>query len=333
MQVGVIHLEGAGAHIVRRLLAGGHRCVVFDPSCRLVAELGAECAYGAASVADLANELDAPRTIVLAGPPASIDTTLAELLPHLEAEDTIVVWGNGSYSDDIRRAGTLATLRIHHVDVGVSGTFDVSGQACCLTIGGEEGVVRALDPILAQLAPGDSRPRQDAGPVARGFLHCGSAGAGHFVSMIHDGIERCLMAAYAEGFGVLDGAGGGTATHYDFDLREIAELWRHGSRLDSPVLDLVADALAGPGGLEGTSRPRRQACQDWQPIRAAADEAVAIPVLASAVYRTGEGPHDPDFSTRLLHAVQQASSAEAGREVSRLGAAEAAWPVGHSVSR
>jgi 6-phosphogluconate dehydrogenase len=319
VQLGVIHLEGAGAHIVRRLLAGGHKCVVFDPSCRLVAELGAECAYGAASVADLANELDAPRAIVLAGPPASIDSTLAELLPHLEAEDIIVVWGNGSYSDDIRRAGTLATRRIHHVDVGVSGTFGVSGQACCLTIGGEDGIVRHLDPILAQLAPGDSKP-QDAGTAARGFLHCGSAGAGHFVAMIHDGIERCLMAACAEGFGVLHGAGGATATaHYEFQLRKIAELWRHGSRLDSPVLDLVADALAGLGGLEGPSRPRRQACEDWQAIRAAADEAVAIPVLASAMYRTGESPHDPDFSTRLLHAVQQASSAEAGREVSRLG--------------
>ena len=326
MQLGVIDLEGAGAHIVRRLLAGGHQCVVFDPSRRLVAEFGAECAYGAASVADLANELDAPRAIVLAGPAGSVDGTLAELLPHLEAEDIVVVWGNGSHSDDVRRASTLAASRIHYVDVGVSGTFGVPGQGCCLTIGGEEEVVRYLDPIFAQLAPGDSQPRQDSGTAARGYLHCGPAGAGHFVSMIHDTVQRCLMAAYAEGFGVLHGAGCATTpARYEFDLREIAELWRQGSRLDSPVLELMAGALARLAAPEGESRRPRQTCQGWPAIRAAADEAVAIPVLASAMYRTGRGSHDSDFSTGLLRAVQQASSVAVARDARSSGERRVAW--------
>ena len=238
MQVGVIGLREGGALIARRLLAGGHQCVVFDRSPRLVAELAAERAFGAASLSGVVRELDAPRAIVLAGPSDTWDATIAELMASLEAGDVVVVFGNGAYVDDIRRAGGLAARGIHHVDVGLNGAWEDAQGTCCLSIGGDASAVQSLDPLFLQLV---------SGAAAGTYLLCGSAGAGHFVSMTHDVIASKLAAVYAEGLHLLREQAGQMEmlSRYDLDVPAIARLWRTGSPIGSPILDRIVEA---PGG-------------------------------------------------------------------------------------
>jgi 6-phosphogluconate dehydrogenase len=231
IQLGVIHLDRTGAHIVRRLLADGHPCVVYDRSPRIVAELAAERAHGAASVPDLVHELDPPRIIWLAGPAPDTESTLAELRLYVQRDDVVVDCGNSDYTDDIRRAAMLAAAGVHYVDVGICGTMGCPGQTYCLTIGGEDGAVRFLEPFLQVIAP------------PRGYLHCGPSGSGHFVTMIHNGIERRLSAAYTEGFGLLCGAGSSWTEHgsgFDFQVPAIVDVWRHGAPVASPLMERAA---------------------------------------------------------------------------------------------
>ena len=231
MNVGVIDLGRTGAAIARRLLASGRPCVVYDTSPRTVAEIAAERAHGAASIPDLVHELDAPRVIWVTGPASDIDATIAELRPHVEQDDVIVVCGSSDYADDTRRAAELAGLHVHYVDVGLCGEMGRPGATYCLMVGGEECVVRSLAPILEALAS------------PRGYLHCGPVGAGHFITMIHDGIERRLMAAYTEGFRMLRTASTAWTDRgpdYEFNLPEIVDVWRRGAPVASPVMDKAA---------------------------------------------------------------------------------------------
>ena len=265
MQLGMIGLGRMGANMVHRLLAGGHQCVVFDRSPRAVEELVRAKAVGASSVVDLVKKLETPRAVWLMVPAAAVDATIDEVLPHLTPGDIVIDGGNSYYVDDIRRAEDLAQKRIHYVDVGTSGGVWGRERGYCLMIGGEDAVVKRLDPIFATLAPGAGdiarTPGREAvgGTAERGYLHCGPNGGGHFVKMIHNGIEYGIMAAYAEGLGVLRSANVGKRGHevdaettplrepkhyqYDFNLSDIAEVWRRGSVVASWLLDLSASAL------------------------------------------------------------------------------------------
>jgi len=231
IQLGVIHLGQTGAAIVRRLLAAGRRCVVYDRSPRTVAELAAERAHGAASVLDLVHELDGPRVVWLAGPASELDATIAELKPNLEPDDVIVGCAVADYADDIRRAADLAERHVHYVDVGICGEMGDPHSPYCLMVGGDEAVVRSLAPVFEAIAP------------PRGYLYCGPAGAGHFVTTIHDGIERRLMAAYTEGFRMLRAAStawADPAPDYELNLSEIVDVWRCGAPVASPVMERAA---------------------------------------------------------------------------------------------
>lgn len=230
-QIGVIHLGRTGAHLVRRFLADGFPCVVYDRSPRIVAELAAERAHGAASVPDLVHELDGPRAIWLAGPASETEATLAELLPSLEPDDVIIDCGESDYTDAIRRGAALAASGVRYVDVGICGTMGCCGQTYCLTIGGEDAVIRFLEPFFKTIAP------------PRGFLHCGPGGSGHFVAMIHNGIERRMTAAYTEGFGMLRSAGSSWLEHgsgFEFQVPAIVDVWRHGAPVASELMERAA---------------------------------------------------------------------------------------------
>jgi 6-phosphogluconate dehydrogenase len=265
MQLGMIGLGRMGANMVLRLLKGGHQCVVFDMSPKTVNELVQEKATGSSSLPDLIAKLDKPRAIWLMVPAAAVDQTIADLVPHLDPGDILIDGGNSYYIDDIRRAKELAAKRIHYVDVGTSGGVWGLERGYCMMIGGETDTVGRLDPIFATLAPGmgntertPGREKLD-GTSEQGYLHCGQSGAGHFVKMVHNGIEYGLMAAYAEGMGILRGANVGKQKgaidaettplrdpeHYQFDLnlRDIAEVWRRGSVIASWLLDLTAASL------------------------------------------------------------------------------------------
>ena len=266
MQIGMIGLGRMGANMVRRLLNGGHQCVVFDRSPKAVQELVDEKAVGSSSLADFVKKLTKPRAVWLMVPAAVVDQTIADLLPHLERDDILIDGGNSYYIDDIRRAKELAPKGIHYVDVGTSGGVWGLERGYCMMIGGEDDVVKHLDPIFARLAPGMGKDiprtpgREKAGGTAeQGYLHCGPNGAGHFVKMVHNGIEYGIMAAYAEGLGVLRAANVGKQKHeidaettplrdpehyqYDLNLPDIAEVWRRGSVIASWLLDLTASAL------------------------------------------------------------------------------------------
>ena len=273
MQLGMIGLGRMGANMVRRLLRNGHVCTVFDMSPAAVAELAKDGAVGAASLADLASRLAKPRAIWLMVPAAVVDRTIADLLPYLEPGDTLIDGGNSYYVDDIRRAGDLAAQHIDYVDVGTSGGVWGLERGYCMMIGGPAATVRRLDPIFKTLAPGigeiDRTPGREkrGGTAEEGYLHCGANGAGHFVKMVHNGIEYGLMAAYAEGLGILRAANVGKQQHaidaettplrdpahyqYDLDLPDIAEVWRRGSVIASWLLDLTAAALAKDPALAG----------------------------------------------------------------------------------
>jgi 6-phosphogluconate dehydrogenase len=326
MQLGMIGLGRMGSNMVRRLLAGGHSCVVFDRLPRAVEELSQDKAVGASSIADLVKKLETPRAIWLMVPAAVVDSTVADLLPHLAPGDTLIDGGNSYYVDDIHRARSLAQRGIHYVDVGTSGGVWGRERGYCLMIGGEEAVVAHLDPIFAQLAPGAGdiprTPGRESigGTAERGYLHCGPNGAGHFVKMVHNGIEYGLMAAYAEGLGILRGANVGKREHaadaettplrapehyqYDLDLRDITEVWRRGSVIASWLLDLTAAALARDPGLSGFTGHVSDSGEGRWTINAAIDEAVPAPVLSAALYQRFSSRGESDFQDRIVSAMR-----------------------------
>jgi len=326
MQIGMIGLGRMGANMIRRLLGGGQQCVVFDRSPKAVEDLTAAGAAGAASIADFVKNLVTPRAVWLMVPAGVVDATIGEVLTYLTPGDILIDGGNSHYVDDIRRAGELDSKGIHYVDVGTSGGIWGRERGYCLMIGGEAAVVKLLDPIFARLAPGaGSIPRTPGrenvgGTAEHGYLHCGSNGAGHFVKMIHNGIEYGIMAAYAEGLGILRSANIGkrgqdvdaeTAPlrdpghyRYDFNLPDITELWRRGSVVASWLLDLSAAALLKDPDLDGFQGRVSDSGEGRWTIRAAIDEAVPVPVLSSALYERFSSRRQADFGDKLLSAMR-----------------------------
>ena len=251
MELGVIHLEHTGAYIVRRLLAGGHRCVVFDPEPRLVAELAADKAFGAVSISDLVHEMDAPRAIWLTGPAAVAGATLAELGRRLEPGDIVVDCSDASFDEDRCRARALAARRVGYVDVAIKGRVSDLEARCCVMVGGDDAIVLHLHEVLSDLASGSNpagRGIECAATQLPEYLHCGPAGTGHFVGAMYDRIQQALMAVYAEGFAALRAAAASGPPQHAYALDEIAAIWRHGSAVTSDLLDLVAPLLARFGG-------------------------------------------------------------------------------------
>ena len=326
MQLGMIGLGRMGANMVRRLIKGGHQCVVYDRSTKAVEELVKEKAIGGSSLADFVKKLQKPRAIWLMVPAAVVDKSIADLVPLLEAGDILIDGGNSYYVDDIRRAKDLAGKKIHYVDVGTSGGVWGLERGYCMMIGGEKDVVGRLDPIFKTLAPGiGDIPRTPGrekvgGTAEQGYLHCGANGAGHFVKMVHNGIEYGVMAAYAEGLGVLREANIGKRKgeidaettplrdpeHYQYDLNlaDIAEVWRRGSVIASWLLDLTAASLVKDQSLvEFAGRVSDSGEGRWT-IKAAIDEAVPVPVLSTALYERFSSRGDADFQDKLLSAMR-----------------------------
>jgi len=327
MQLGMIGLGRMGANMVRRLMKNGHQCVVFDMSQKAVNELVKEKAEGAASLAEFVKKLEKPRAVWLMVPAAVVDKTIADLLPHLEAGDILIDGGNSYYIDDIRRAKELAPRKIHYVDVGTSGGVYGLERGYCMMIGGEPEVIKRLDPIFAALAPGmGDIPRtvgrdKVSGTAEQGYLHCGPNGAGHFVKMVHNGIEYGIMAAYAEGLGILRAANigkqaGGAADaettplrdpehyQYDLNLRDVTEVWRRGSVIASWLLDLTANALAQDPELAKFAGRVSDSGEGRWTIKAAIDEAVPAPVLTTALYERFSSRGEADFANKLLSAMR-----------------------------
>lgn len=325
-QLGMIGLGRMGANMVRRLLRAGHRCTVFDMSPQAVAGLAAEGATGASSLADFVAKLEKPRAVWLMVPAGVVDQTIASLLPHLELGDILIDGGNSYYVDDIRRAKELQTRGIHYVDVGTSGGVWGLERGYCMMIGGETPIVQRLDPIFATLGPGiGDIPRtpgreQLGGTAEQGYLHCGSNGAGHFVKMVHNGIEYGIMAAYAEGLGVLRSANIGKRSHavdaettplrdpehyqFDLNLADVAEVWRRGSVISSWLLDLTATALAKDQNLEGFAGRVSDSGEGRWTIKAAIDEGVPVPVLTTALYERFASRGEADYQDKLLSAMR-----------------------------
>ena len=310
MQIGMIGLGRMGANMVRRLAKGGHECVVFDALPGAADALAKEKAVAAASIAQFVGKLATPRAIWLMIPAASVDATIAELLPRLVAGDTIIDGGNSHYVDDIRRAQELSAKGIQYVDIGTSGGVWGLERGYCLMIGGEAAAVKRLDPIFKTLS------------TEGGHLHCGPSGAGHFVKMVHNGIEYGLMAAYAEGLGILRSANVGAKARaadaettplahpehyrYDFDLAKITELWRHGSVVSSWLLDLTAGALAGDPALSKFKGQVSDSGEGRWTIKAAIDEAVPAPVLTAALYSRFSSRGEAEFQNKVLSAMRYA---------------------------
>ncbi|WP_422000891.1 phosphogluconate dehydrogenase (NAD(+)-dependent, decarboxylating) [Reyranella sp.] len=326
MQLGMIGLGRMGANMVRRLLKGGHECVVFDRSAATVAEMAKEKAVGAASLAEFVKKLAKPRAIWLMVPAAVVDETIAELEPLLEKGDIVIDGGNSYYIDDIRRAKALAPKDLHYVDVGTSGGVWGLDRGYCMMVGGEPEVVKRLSPIFTTLAPGRgdiprTPGREKAGGTAEeGWLHCGPNGAGHFVKMVHNGIEYGVMAAYAEGMAVLKAANIGKRSHaidaettplrdpehyqYDLNLPDIAEVWRRGSVIASWLLDLQASALIKDPQLAGFEGRVSDSGEGRWTIKAAIDEGVPAHVLSSALYERFSSRGEADFADKLLSAMR-----------------------------
>jgi 6-phosphogluconate dehydrogenase len=326
MQLGMVGLGRMGANMVRRLIKAGHNCVVFDRSPQVVNQLVEEKAVGASSLPEFVKKLEKPRAVWLMVPAAVVDATVTDILPHLEAGDILIDGGNSYYVDDIRRAKELAEKRIHYVDVGTSGGVWGLERGYCMMIGGENQVISHLDPIFATLAPGigdiprtPGRDKAD-GTSEQGYLHCGPNGAGHFVKMVHNGIEYGIMAAYAEGLGILRSANVGKNTHeidaettplrnpehyqYDLQLADIAEVWRRGSVIASWLLDLTASALlADPALAKFAGRVSDSGEGRWT-INAAIDEAVPAHVLTAALYERFSSRGEADFANKLLSAMR-----------------------------
>jgi len=326
MQLGMIGLGRMGANMVRRLIRGGHECVVFDMSAAAVAELTKEKATGTASLAEFAKTLKKPRVVWLMVPAGVVDKSIADLLPHLESGDILIDGGNSYYIDDIRRAKELKSKGIHYVDVGTSGGVWGLDRGYCMMIGGEADAVKHLDPIFATLAPGRgdiprTPGREKAGGTSeQGYLHCGASGGGHFVKMVHNGIEYGVMAAYAEGLAVLKAANIGKTAgtvdaettplrdpeHYQYDLNlpDITELWRRGSVIASWLLDLQAAALIEDPVLSKFGGRVSDSGEGRWTIKAAIDEGVPAHVLSSALYERFSSRGKADFADKLLSAMR-----------------------------
>lgn len=327
MQIGMIGLGRMGANMVRRLLRGGHQCVVYDRNAEAVATLAGEGATGSESLDDFIAKLNRPRAVWLMIPAALVDATLNELAPKLERDDILIDGGNSNYIDDIRRAQELKANSLHYVDVGVSGGVWGLERGYCQMIGGEHDVVTKLDGVFKTLAPGrqmvsDTPGRaNDGSTAAEGYLHCGAAGAGHFVKMVHNGIEYGLMAAYAEGLNVLHHANVGNLDRaadaettplrhpehyrYDFDLADIAEVWRRGSVIASWLLDLTAIALAESPQLEGFSGRVSDSGEGRWTINAAIEEGAPVPVLSAALFARFSSRGEADFANKVLSAMRK----------------------------
>jgi 6-phosphogluconate dehydrogenase len=323
----MIGLGRMGADMVRRLTAGGQTCVVYDAQPAAVEKLKQSGVAGASSLEDLVKQLAKPRAVWLMVPAAVVDSTLAQLTPLLEPGDIVIDGGNSFYRDDIRRGKELAARQLHYVDVGTSGGVAGRERGYCLMIGGEAAVVERLGPIFSTLAPGPGaavptpgRSKDAAGTADHGYLHCGPQGAGHFVKMVHNGIEYGIMAAYAEGMNILHKANAGKETReidaetspmrspefyqYDLDLPEIAEVWRRGSVIGSWLLDLIAASLVGDAGLkEYTGRVSDSGEGRWT-VEAAIDEGVPAPVLSAALFERFSSRGEDDYANRVMSAMR-----------------------------
>jgi 6-phosphogluconate dehydrogenase len=328
MDLGMIGLGRMGANMARRLMKAGHRCVVYDVSADAVRGLAREGGVGAASLAEFVRTLPRPRHVWLMVPAAVVDRTLADLVPLLEQDDVVIDGGNSHYHDDIRRAGELTPRGLHYVDVGTSGGVWGLERGYCLMIGGDAAAVTRLDPIFAALAPGRGDiPRtpgraEHRGTAERGYVHCGPAGAGHFVKMVHNGIEYGLMAAYAEGLNILRHANVGTRGReadaetsplrhpehyqYDFDLADITEVWRRGSVIASWLLDLTAAAFAKTPDLSDFAGRVADSGEGRWTLMAAIDESVPAPVLSSALYERFSSRGEAEFANKVLSAMRYA---------------------------
>ena len=326
MQLAMIGLGRMGANMVRRLIGGGHQCVVFDMSAKAVEDLAREKAVGAASLAELVRKLEKPRAVWLMVPAAVVDKTIADLVPHLESGDILIDGGNSYYVDDIRRANELAPKGINYVDVGTSGGVWGLERGYCMMIGGPEAAVRHLDPIFETLAPGtgDIAPtpgREKIGGSAElGYLNCGASGAGHFVKMVHNGIEYGLMAAYAEGMNILRHANVDKRQHaidvettplrnpelyqYDLNLRDITEVWRRGSVIASWLLDLTAMALVENPTLANFSGFVQDSGEGRWTVQTAIEEAVPAEVLTSSLYTRFRSREVHTFAEKVLSAMR-----------------------------
>jgi 6-phosphogluconate dehydrogenase len=325
MQLGMIGLGRMGANMVQRLLRAGHECVVYDVHPDAVQSLVKDGAVGATSLTDLVSKLKAPRAVWLMVPAAIVDQELGQLVPLLQRDDTVIDGGNSYYHDDIRRAGELEPKGIHYVDVGTSGGVWGLERGYCQMIGGSAEPVRRLDPIFAALAPGKAAApptpgRTVKGTAEQGYLHCGPTGAGHFVKMVHNGIEYGLMAAYAEGLNILYQANAGKGHRdvdaettplrnpeyyqYELDLPEVTELWRRGSVIASWLLDLTAEALAKDRALAQFSGRVSDSGEGRWTILAAVDEGVPAPVLSAALYGRFASRGEADYAEKVQSAMR-----------------------------
>ena len=326
MQLGMVGLGRMGANMVRRLMKAGHTCTVFDMSPQSVEALAKEGAVGSSSIKDFVSKLQQPRAIWLMIPAAVVDSTIAEIVPFLEAGDILIDGGNSYYIDDIRRAKELSPKGIHYVDVGTSGGVWGLERGYCMMIGGPDAAVQHLDPIFKTIAPGigdiPRTPGRDkvGGTAEQGYLHCGPSGGGHFVKMVHNGIEYGIMAAYAEGFNVLKSADVGKQTHaadaettplrdpehyqYDFNLADVSEVWRRGSVIASWLLDLTASALIEDPNLTKFAGRVSDSGEGRWTIKAAIDEAVPTPVLTTALYERFSSRGEGDYANKLLSAMR-----------------------------
>jgi 6-phosphogluconate dehydrogenase len=323
----MIGLGRMGANLVRRLMRAGHECVAYDLSAEAVQQVVADGATGASSIGEFVGALTKPRAVWIMVPAAFVDATIDELLPHLEAGDIVIDGGNSYYRDDVDRAARLKPSGIHYVDVGTSGGVFGLERGFCLMIGGEDDVVTHLDPIFATIAPGvDAAPRTEGrsgtpSPAENGYLHCGPNGAGHFVKMVHNGIEYGIMAAYAEGLNILQHADAGAHQQdqdaetaplrdpqyyqYDLDLPDVAEVWRRGSVIASWLLDLTAHSLSQSHDLAGFEGRVSDSGEGRWTIHAAIDEGVPADVLSTALYSRFASRGQADFADKLLSAMRK----------------------------
>jgi 6-phosphogluconate dehydrogenase len=326
MQLGMVGLGRMGANLVRRLIRGGHQCVAYDRNPDVVKSLQAEGANGASSYEEFVRKLDRPRNIWIMIPAGAVQSVLDALVPLLDPDDTVIDGGNSYYRDDMTRAAALRPANVHYVDVGTSGGVWGLERGFCLMIGGETGVVRRLDPIFRTLAPGrasasptPSRTHRD-GTAPDGYLHCGPNGAGHFVKMVHNGVEYGMMAAIAEGLTIIKHANAGQgiqvadaettplrdpeAYQYDIDVGEVAEVWRRGSVIRSWLVDLMADALARSPGLEEFAGRVSDSGEGRWTVLASVDEGVPAPVITASLYERFESRRSGEFTDKMLAAMR-----------------------------
>jgi 6-phosphogluconate dehydrogenase len=335
MQLGMVGLGRMGSNLVRRLMRDGHRCVAYDVNAEAVKQLEGEGATGASSLADFVAKLDKPRTAWLMVPAGIVDPILDELVPLLEPGDAVIDGGNSYYRDDITRAKRLAPMKIHYLDCGTSGGVWGLERGYCLMIGGETEAVQRLDPIFKTIAPGagsaaPTPSRTRAGTAPEGYLHCGPNGAGHFVKMVHNGVEYGMMAAIAEGLSIIKHANVGQekqgadaettplrdpwAYQYDIDVAEVAEVWRRGSVVSSWLVDLIAEAFARSPGLETyTGRVSDSGEGRWT-VLAAVDEAVPAPVITDSLYERFDSRGLGEFTGKILSAMRSEFGGHAERK-------------------